>query len=568
MRTLQGIGASEGITLGPAYIYLPQIPVCPRAQVSDTAHEERRLEAAVRRVEVALDQLKAELERELGHEEAAIFDAHRLFLSDPAFTGRARCLIVEEKINAEAAVEDVMAELRCTFEAMQDEYFRERGMDVVDVGRRLLRELMGLPHPSLQRLPHACIVVARELTPSDTARMDRKKVLGLLTARGGKTAHAAILARGLGIPAVVGAGEGALDIGQDTPLILDGTSGVVLADPDPDVAADFEERRLGLQQQRDRALAAAHSPAVSRDGRQVEVVANIGSVEEAQAVLDAGGEGVGLLRTEFLFLDRETPPSEDEQTEAYRAIARVMRQRPLVIRTLDTGGDKPLAYLTMPAEDNPFLGRRGLRLCLAEPEMFKVQLRALLRASVDGNIKIMFPMVATAGEIRAARRLLDEARQELAARGEAYGHPEIGIMVEIPAAAVAADTLAPLVDFFSLGTNDLTQYALAADRTSNLAQELADALHPAVLRLIAETIRRGHEAGIWVGVCGELAGDPVAAPILLGLDLDEFSMAPGSIPAVKETVRKWSHVEARRLAEGTLKLDSADEVRRRVAAAS
>jgi len=568
MRTIHGIGASDGIALGPAYKYLPEMVVCPRREVSDTAEEERRLDRAVRQVETALAVLKAELEREVGHQDAAIFEAHQLFLSDPAFIGRARNLVLEQKINAEAAIEEVMAELQRTFEAMQDEYFRERAMDVMDVGRRLLRELMGLPHPSLQHLPRPCIVVARELTPSDTARMDRKQVLGFVTARGGKTAHAAILARSLGIPAVVGAGEEALDIGQDTPLILDGVSGMVLADPDPDVAADFEERRLRLQQERHRALAGAHSPAVSRDGRQVEVVANIGGLEEARNVLDHGGEGVGLLRTEFLFLDRTTAPSEDEQTEAYKAIAEVLGRRPLIIRTLDIGGDKPLAYLTMPTEDNPFLGQRGIRLCLAEPEMFKVQLRAILRAALGHNIKVMFPMVATAEEIRAARRLLDEARHELSARNAAFGDPEIGIMVEIPAAALAADTLAPLVDFFSLGTNDLTQYTLAADRTNSLVQELADALHPAVLRLIAETIRRGHEAGIWVGVCGELAGDPVAAPILLGLDLDEFSMAPTSIPAVKEVIRKWSYDDARRLAEEVLKLDSAGKVRERVAAQS
>jgi phosphoenolpyruvate-protein phosphotransferase len=298
------------------------------------------------------------------------------------------------------------------------------------------------------------------------------------------------------------------------------------------------------------------------------VVANIGAIEEARNVLDYGGEGVGLLRTEFLFLNRTRAPSEDEQTEAYKAIADVLGQRPLIIRTLDIGGDKPLVYLTMPTEDNPFLGHRGIRLCLAEPQMFKVQLRAILRAALGHNIKIMFPMVATAEEIRAARRLLDESRQELAARDEAYGDPEIGIMVEIPAAAVAADTLAPLVDFFSLGTNDLTQYTLAADRTNSLVQDLADALHPAVLRLVSETIRRGHEAGIWVGVCGELAGDPTAAPILLGLDLDEFSMAPTSIPAVKEVIRKWSYEDARRLAQEVLQLDSAAKVRERVAARS
>lgn len=561
MKTIQGIGASEGIAIARTHRYLPVLPEIEQKKIDDVEDELQRLSAAVSRVDADLADLATEVEREIGHEEAAIFEAHRLFLSDEAFIGRAENIIREKLIQAEAALQIVTGELRKTFEAMDDEYFRERAMDVVDVSRRLIRTLLGIPQPSLEGLPHPCIVLARDLTPSDTARMDREMVRGFCTAKGGKTAHAAILARSLGIPAVVGIGEGLLDIPRDCQIIIDGQSGTIVAEPDESTLNQFETRRTLLNELRAKALASAQKPAVSLDGHQVEIVANIGAVEEATQVLECGGEGVGLLRTEFLYLDRTTPPSEDDQTTAYRSIAEALGQRPLIIRTLDIGGDKPLPYLPLAQEDNPFLGQRGIRLCLAKPDMFKIQLRAILRAADGYNIKIMFPMVASSDEVVAAKALLDECRAELESRGVAHGKPEIGIMIEVPAAAVAADVLAREVDFFSIGTNDLTQYTLAADRTNELVQGIADALHPAVLRLIAETIRHAHKAGIWVGLCGELAGDPVAAPILLGLGLDEFSMASVSIPFVKEVIREWTIEEARQLADEVLSLGSDSQVR-------
>jgi phosphoenolpyruvate-protein phosphotransferase len=413
----------------------------------------------------------------------------------------------------------------------------------------------------LKELPEPCIVLAEDLTPSDTAQLDRRNVRGFCTAKGGKTSHAAILARSLGIPAVVGAGTAVLEIPPETPLILDGDKGLLIVNPVHETILEYKARQRRRQDARALALASAQEPAVTRDGHTVEVVANIGAVDEVEIVLQKGGEGVGLLRTEFLYLNRNTPPTEDEQTNAYQGIAKALEGRPLIIRTLDIGGDKPLPYLPLEHEDNPFLGHRGLRLCLAHPEMFRTQLRAILRAAAHGNIKVMYPMVTDVQEVRAAKEHMQAARQNLDQRGIAFGEPETGIMVEIPATAIAADLFTPEVDFFSIGTNDLTQYTLAADRTNTKVQDIADPLHPAVLRLIANTIRVAHDAGIWVGLCGELAGDPLAAPLLLGLGLDEFSMAPAAIPAVKSVLRRWSLEDAKRLAPQVLACESAAAVR-------
>jgi phosphoenolpyruvate-protein phosphotransferase len=561
MKSIQGIAASEGIATGPAHRFFPQLPPIETARVDDTEAEIMRLDSAVSDVDSDLAELIAHITNEVGEDEAAIFEAHRMFLSDKAFIGRAQTLISEDRVNAPHAIETVVNELKQTFEAMDDEYFRERAMDVVDVARRLIRATLGLPQPSLAGLSNPCIVVADDLTPSDTARMDREMVLGFCTAKGGKTAHAAILARSMCIPAVVGAGKDVLEIPQDEKLILDGQAGLVISDPSSKVQQEYEERRAQLDEIRLKVLSGAHQPAVTLDGHQVEVVANIGAVEETEQVLACGGEGVGLLRTEFLYLNRTTPPDEDEQTEVYRAIANALDPGPLIIRTLDIGGDKPLPYLEIQAEDNPFLGHRGIRLCLAEPEMFKIQLRAILRSAEGKNVKVMFPMVATIEEVQAAKILLEESRNELEERGLSYGDPDIGVMVEIPSVAVTADILAQEVNFFSIGTNDLTQYTLAADRTNALVQGIADALHPAVLRLIAETIRHAHNAGIWVGLCGELAGDPIATPILLGLGLDEFSMAASSIPFVKEVIRECSLEATKELAREALTLKNAAQVR-------
>jgi phosphoenolpyruvate-protein phosphotransferase len=386
-------------------------------------------------------------------------------------------------------------------------------------------------------------------------------VLGFGTATGGATSHTAILSRSLGIPAVVGLGPEALDLAPTDQLILDGGSGEVWVNPDPATITAFEQRRQAQLQDQAEALSHAHEPAITTDGRQVEIAANIGNLADAKHAIEMGAEGVGLLRTEFLFLERSTLPSEEEQYQVLRAIADVFQQRPLVVRTLDAGGDKQIPYLDMPAEQNPFLGRRAIRLTLAEPQLFQAQLRAILRAGHERNIKIMFPMISSLSELRQARAQLEQAQTALAAAQIPQAEsPEVGIMVEIPSAAILADALAPLVDFFSIGTNDLAQYTLAADRTNPLVAPLADPLHPAVLRLIRQVIEAGHAHGKWVGMCGELAGNPLAVPVLLGLGLDEFSMTASAIPAAKALIRTLSVPQAQQLANACLQLTDLAEV--------
>jgi phosphoenolpyruvate-protein phosphotransferase len=391
--------------------------------------------------------------------------------------------------------------------------------------------------------------------------MNRQVVLGLCTGDGGLTSHTAIIARAIGLPAVVGLGQAWEDVCDREPLIVDGGAGVVLASPDEATKREYGRRLQAWRKAGDTARAASHGPAVTRDGRRVEVVANVGSVTTAQAALDNGAEGVGLLRTEFLFLDRISPPDEEEQYAAYRGIADVMDQLPVVVRTLDVGGDKPPAFLDLPTELNPFLGWRGVRISLARPDLFKVQLRAILRAGAGRNLKIMFPMVTTVDEAREARRLVEVCRQELVSEGAAVAdRTEVGIMVEVPSAAIMADLLAAEVDFFSLGTNDLTQYTLAVDRCNARVAPLYDWLHPAVLRLVKMVIDGGHRAGKWVAMCGEMAGDRKAIPLLLGLGLDEFSANPAAIPAAKELIRRLDVSAMTVLAQRALNVASAAEV--------
>jgi len=379
-------------------------------------------------------------------------------------------------------------------------------------------------------------------------------VLGLATAIGSATSHTAILARGLGLPAVVGLGKAAVELADGTNVILDGFAGQMLIDPDPQLLVEYQARQAAAEQQRAAALASVVEPAVTRDGRRVEVAANIGDVAGAQSAVAHGAEAVGLLRTEFLYLDRTTPPSEDEQVAAYTAIAEALAGRPLIIRTLDIGGDKPAPYLDLPQEMNPFLGWRAIRYCLARPDIFKLQLRAILRTAHTHNIKVMFPMIATLDEVRQAKTLLAEVEAELTAQGIPHAAQiETGIMVETPAAAVAADLFAPEVDFFSIGTNDLVQYTLAADRTNPYVAPLANPFNPAVLRLIKQVIDAGHAAGKWVGMCGEMAGNPDAIPILLGMGLDEFSMTPAALPEAKALIRSLTFTEVQKIAARVLK---------------
>jgi phosphotransferase system enzyme I (PtsI) len=439
---------------------------------------------------------------------------------------------------------------------------RLRAADVRDVGNRVVRILLGLEEErSLSTLPEPVIVVARDLTPSDTARLDRAMVQGMCTATGGATSHIAILARMWNIPAVVGLGNPLLQVPDGALLALDGEAGVVEVEPPAEVVQTYQERREQRAALRAEALQKVEEPAVTQDGQRVEVVANVGDVASAQEALAQGAEGIGLLRTEFLYMDRPTLPDEDEQFSAYKAIAEVMGKRPVIVRTMDVGADKPLPALPRPVEANPALGVRAVRLARHHPDLLLVQLRAILRAGVGHNLKIMFPMIVALDEVRWVKGLLRQAQEELAAAGvEHVDEIETGIMVETPAAAVVADVMAKEVDFFSIGTNDLTQYTLASDRVNEQLGDLYRPLDPAVLRLIAQVINAAHAEGKWVGLCGELAGQRSAIPVLLGLGLDEFSMTPTAIPVAKQVIRSLSVDEAREIAGHALSLSTASEV--------
>jgi phosphoenolpyruvate-protein phosphotransferase len=561
VKTLRGIAASRGIVIGPAFRFRQADLRFERYTVEDPAAEWARLQVALETAREQLAEVYAKAEAESGAEQAAIFQAHALMLEDPELLDAVRTAIEEQNVNAEAALSDAAEMYAQMLEALDDEYLSARAADVRDVAARVLRLLLGVAEIPTAGLTAPSIILARDLTPSDTVMLDKSLVLGFCTAEGGATSHTAILARGLGLPAVVGAGLDVLEILDGATLVLDGGDGMLLVEPDKQAVAGYRVRQAAtgtvLAQARER----AHEPAVTRDGHRVEVVANIGNVEGAQAALESGAEGVGLLRTEFLYLERDHLPDEEEQYQAYRAIVDVFGDWPVILRTLDIGGDKELPYLDLPDEMNPFLGLRAIRLCLARPELFKPQLRAALRAGAGCNLKVMFPMVATVAEVREARAVLEECRAELLAEGQPVAEEvEIGIMVEVPAAALMADHLAAEVDFFSIGTNDLSQYTLAADRTNAQVAPLASGFQPAVLRLVRDVIVAAHARDKWVGLCGELAGEPLAVPILLGLGLDEFSMNPPAIPLAKQVIRALTLDEARKVAQAAMELDSPEAV--------
>ena len=528
---LRGVAASAGIALGPArHLRPPDVPV-DDAPAGTPEEERERLARAREAARAGLADARAAVAERAGADEAGIFDAHAALLDDVALTGPA-----DERIAggapAGAAWRAAADDAAAAFRALDDPYLRERAVDVEDVARRVLAALAGTtaaPAPAGEG-----IVVADELTPAEAVGLDPERTRAIATARGGATAHAAILARALGIPAVVGLGPAVLAVAEGTPLILDGAAGTVLVDPGPAAVAEQERRRAAEAEAREAQLARAAEPGALRDGTRIEVFANVGSPEDARRAVAQGAEGIGLLRTEFLFLDRDTPPSEEEQVAVLREIAAVMAGRPVVVRTLDAGADKPLPFLRQAPEDNPFLGQRGIRLSLAQPALLQTQLRAILRVAAEHPLRVMFPMVATLDELREARALLDAARAELGTDAPL----EVGVMVEVPALALQAEQFATEVDFFSVGTNDLTQYTMAAERGNAALASLLDGMPAPVLALIAQVTVAAAAHGRWVGVCGELAGDPDAAVVLAGLGVDELSMAAGRIPAVKAILRE------------------------------
>jgi phosphotransferase system enzyme I (PtsI) len=562
MRTHKGVAASPAIAVGPVFLYRPLEPRFERQKIEDAEREIARFKEAVESSKEQLAKIHAQTEKEAGSELADIFEAHLLFLEDPALHDGVEEKMRGEKINAEAALAEVIDGYAATLAALENEYMRQRAVDVRDVGRRVLRNLLGVSAESLSTFTSPVIVVAHDLTPSDTAQMKKEMVLGFCTAMGSITSHTAILARMLGIPAVVGLGERVLSIEGGEMIIVDGTEGVVTLHPDEETVQSYKRQQRRFEKGRKEAMRRAKLPAQTKDGHRVEVVANIGDVESARVALEYGAEGVGLLRTEFLFFDRQSMPSEGEQYSAYRAVAEVMGQRPLIIRTLDIGGDKQLTYLEIGEELNPFLGWRAIRLCLGLVALFKTQLRAILRAAHGHNVKVMFPMIATLEELERAKEILHQAQDELLQEGLPLAQDiEVGIMVETPSAALAIDILAPEADFFSIGTNDLIQYTMACDRTNERVSYLYEPLHPAILRLIKHAIDAAHQAGRWAGMCGEMAGDLEAIPILLGLGLDEFSMNAPAIPRAKALIRSLSMDEAQEIATRALSMIRAEEIR-------
>uniref|UniRef100_A0A7C4L032 Phosphocarrier protein HPr n=1 Tax=Bellilinea caldifistulae TaxID=360411 RepID=A0A7C4L032_9CHLR len=558
---LRGLPVSEGVAVAPIFHYESLPPLIPDYQAKDTATEWQKLQGALEKVRRAILDRQREMVNRVGEDEAAIFEAHALLLSDEELLENARMLIEKKHYNAARAWKESVDTIIARFQALADDYLKQRAVDVQDVGNQVLRELSGEAHEKIV-FQEPVILVADDLTPTETASLDLERVQGIALLSGGATSHSAILARSLGIPAVTGLPMRIKQIPQQTPVALDGFKGEVLIQPDERIRQEFEARRTRWLEEKQRLLASTHQAAVTRDGLVIEVAANVGNLTDAQTAVQNGADGVGLLRTEFLFLTRQTAPTEEEQYQAIHQIGLTLQGKPVIVRTLDVGGDKPLPYINQQPEANPFLGVRALRLSLQQPHLFRTQLRAILRAGADTYLRIMFPMVASIEEVHQANQFLQKVHQELQEEGLPHRWPiETGIMVEIPSAAVLADALAPHVAFFSIGTNDLTQYTMAAERGNPQLNYLNDALHPAVLRLIGEVTAAAETHGKWVGVCGELAGDPLAVPILIGLGVRELSLNAAGIPRVKAVVRNLTTEQAKQAARQALACSNAQEVR-------
>ncbi|MEA0555363.1 phosphoenolpyruvate--protein phosphotransferase [Lysinibacillus irui] len=561
MTQLSGIAASDGIAIAKAYRFVQPDLTFTKTTVQDIEAEQQRLAAALAKAEQELVAIQQQTVEKFSAEEAAIFEAHLLVLKDPELIGPIKQKMADEAVNAEYALHDVSTMFVTLFESMDDEYMSARASDIKDVTNRILAHLLGVHIPNPSHINEQVIIVANDLTPSETAQLDRNFVLGFITDIGGRTSHSAIMARSLEIPAVVGAGTATSTIQDGDLLIVDGLSGQVIVNPTADVMAEYEEKAQNYRTQQAEWSTLVNEQTLSKDGVHVELAANIGSPSDLDSVLRHGAEGIGLYRTEFLYMGRENLPSEEEQFSAYKTVIEGMNGRPVVIRTLDIGGDKHLPYLPLQEEMNPFLGHRAIRLCLDQQELFRTQLRALLRASVYGSLKIMFPMIATIREFRDAKAILLEEQEKLVSSGIAVSSDiEIGMMVEIPATAVMADIFAKEVDFFSIGTNDLIQYTMAADRMNEKVAYLYQPYNPAILRLIQMVIEAAHKEQKWVGMCGEMAGDELAVPLLLGLGLDEFSMSATSILKTRSLLKQLSVSEMQALAAEALQLATAEEV--------
>ena len=563
----KGINASPGIAIARAIVYVKQELTVVQQSINDVQAELDRFNAAVAKSKDQLNTLKEKTASEMSEEEAAIFDAHSMFLEDPEFVGAITQAVENDKINAEAATKAVVDQFYAMFDAMDDPYFKGRAADIQDVGDRLLRNLMGIEIMDISHLDEDAVIVAEDLAPSDTATMDKVHVKGFATDIGSRTSHTAIMARSLEIPAILGLQDITKTAKTGEIIIVDGSTGEAIVDPTDEELAEYKEKQKAFEAYMAELAELKDQDAETTDGHKVKVVANIGSPKDVEGVVRNGGKGVGLYRSEFLYMNSDEMPTEDKQFAAYKTVIEQFKDgEGVIIRTLDIGGDKKLPYLPLEEEMNPFLGLRAIRLCLSKPDMFKTQLRAILRASAFGKTRVMFPMIGNVGEVRQAKAILKECMQELDAEGVDYDHDlEIGIMVEIPSAAITADIIADEVDFFSIGTNDLCQYTLAVDRMNQNVSYLYDPLHPAILRLVKNVITQSHnKPGKFTGMCGEMAGDPVAALILLGLGLDEFSMSASSIPQVKKIIRSVSFEQAKAVADKAMTMQTGAEIRQYV----
>lgn len=563
---IKGIPASNGIGIGSALVYLEEdkSKEYTGKKIGETQleNEMARFAEAVQIAGKKLEEAKVKASKIFEEKDLQLFEAYLKVLGDPILNDMVRTNIQKQYLCAEASVLEAVDKIKAMFLTIDNDYMKQRAEDVENVGSYILDALMGRERIDLSQLEADTILIARDLTPADTVALDKARIKGFAIAKGGETSHTAIVARMLEIPAVVGCGENILKISSGETVILDCTEGTVISNPDSEQLRFYmqkQQKHLAVQEEIGQLK---EKPAVTIDGIRVELFGNIGKPEEALSVVEKGGQGIGLFRTEFLYMDRNQLPSEEEQFQAYKKAAEIMGGMPCIIRTLDIGGDKQIKGLELPAEENPFLGYRAIRICLKEVEVFKTQLKAILRASKYGTLKIMFPMISGIEELRAAKKILDEVKNSLDEKGIPYDRNiQVGIMIEIPSAAMTADILAKEADFFSIGTNDLCQYSLAVDRMNENVSYLYNPMHPGVLRLIKNVIEAGHEAGIKVGMCGEMASNVESAAVLLGLGLDEFSMAPSSIPYIKKTICNLTFEKAGDIAENVLKISDAAQIR-------
>jgi len=558
---INGIAASDGVAIAKAYLLVEPDLSFTNEKITDIDAEINKFKNAVEASKIELTKIRNNAEKQLGADKAAIFDAHLLVLDDPELIQPIEDKISNEKVNAPQALNEVTSQFITIFESMDNEYMKERAADIRDVSKRLLAHILGveLPNPSI--IDESVVIVGNDLTPSDTAQLNKDFVQGFVTNIGGRTSHSAIMSRSLEIPAVVGTKSITHQVKQGDMIIVDGITGDVIIDPTEDELIAYQHKRERFFEDKKELQKLRDAETVSLDGIHAELAANIGTPDDLYGVIENGAEGIGLYRTEFLYMGRDQMPTEDEQFEAYKKVLETMKDKRVVVRTLDIGGDKELPYLNLPKEMNPFLGYRAIRLCLDQPDIFRPQLRALLRASAYGKLNIMFPMVATINEFRDAKALLLEEKENLKNEGHDVSDDiELGIMVEIPSTAALADIFAKEVDFFSIGTNDLIQYTMAADRMSERVSYLYQPYNPAILRLVKQVIEASHKEGKWTGMCGEMAGDETAIPLLLGLGLDEFSMSATSILKARRQINGLSKNEMTELANRAINCSTQEQV--------